>query len=271
MVSEETKRVLSHCSSLANMVNRKQMTRTEWFSFVKQYGENLYFIPSYDKIADTIQSWEETYDIHAVSYFDPCYPQALRCKMKATMRPLFFFWKGNIELLKREKIAIVGKRNHGKQAEQVCRYLVNSNEKQCIVSGGARGIDQMVQQMVSECNGNMIIVLPYGLASTKVDKICKEQKGHFLLLSLEEPQQAFQAHQAIRRNAIIYALAKQAFIVESGDREGGTWRGSVLALKNNWCDIRVWDSNEMAGNRRLQSMGAIPFSINGISERKEPK
>lgn len=77
--------------------------------------------------------------------------------------PNELFYDGNLELLKRAKISIVGSRKPSKYSRLMIQKLSSSLSKAgiCVVSGGAMGIDAVAHSGAGA--SNTIAVLPCGI------------------------------------------------------------------------------------------------------------
>ncbi len=61
-------------------------------------------------------------------------------------------------------------------------------------------------------------------------------------------------------NRYIYALADYAVVVDSAEREGGTWAGAIEDLRHEWTPLYVRDPGDKPGNRALIAKGARSFT-----------
>lgn len=285
MLSQETCIVLQYCSKIGLEKGIKSFSNAQWFDLeakLEKHQKNIMELNDFSieklqmmairsemsemiiqlrrSIKATLNHYSQEFDLQVISYLDTMlYPKQLKEKMGNSM-PLTIFCIGNLDLLLDEipKLAIVGMRNCEKRTQESCREIVRKciQNNICIVSGGARGIDSIAQQTVSDEQGSMIIVLPYGVLTKEARDICEKQKGKFLLLSIAEPDQVFSSYQALNRNALIYALCTHALIMQAGNGTGGTWKGATRALRQSLCQIGVWDDCTLVGNQRLAHMGA---------------
>ncbi len=191
---------------------------------------------------------------------DERWPKEL-AKMGKKM-PLFLFAKGNFDLLKRDKIAIAGSRDitlpTQAMAVRIGRRL--AREGITMVSGGARGIDTLVQDAALEEGGTMILVpafpAPKLLKRTTLMKALED--GRLLVLCDTLPDSPFTAEKALMRNNIIYSMGGAALVLASRALHGGSWHGATDCLKGGWTPVYVTDdgSADMAGNRKLLELGA---------------
>lgn len=288
-ISDETRTILLCCTHLGMKVREKPFALREWESIVwklEQNGMAYGMLPLFDEadmkraglskqeskrifrllknrdLDGCLREYKQRMNMHIIGQGDRHYPTALHRKRELNAPPLFYA-VGNLDLLTAydERIAIVGKRDCHVDAESICAHLVRrfASPTTCFVSGGARGIDRLAQHAVSRMEGNMMIIVPYGLNEKTIADLSADQNGNYLLLSAEEPRAVFQKHAALQRNAWIYALSNRAFIVESASGSGGTWHGAKQAIQNHWTDVWVWNEPTFEGNQRLLRMGAEPI------------
>jgi predicted Rossmann fold nucleotide-binding protein DprA/Smf involved in DNA uptake len=121
-----------------------------------------------------------------------------------------------------------------------------------LVSGGAVGTDSVAVDAALSCGGahRCIEVLPFGLDQAEPrDGVCQ--------LSVCEPWAGFTTGQAMERNALIYALGRRALVVRPRWRRGGTWHGSVDALRRRLGALGVYGDDRAAG--ALVALGAKPI------------
>ena len=100
----------------------------------------------WSKISLAIKSNEEVkqikYKDNFITFFDDLYPIELR---KLRFPPWVIFYKGDISLLNRKCISIVGSRNACSYGIDITKKIVLQNKDKVIVSGLAKGIDAMVK------------------------------------------------------------------------------------------------------------------------------
>jgi predicted Rossmann fold nucleotide-binding protein DprA/Smf involved in DNA uptake len=73
------------------------------------------------------------------------------------------------------------------------------------------------------------------------------------------PAARWHAGNAMRRNRLIYVLARAAVVVASSTEKGGTRAGALENLKANWVPLWVRDDGS-AGNRQLLREGGRPLA-----------
>ena len=192
---------------------------------------------------------------------DPDYPKKLRARLKARS-PIVLYGFGDLELLRRPALAVVGSRNADAETLQFVRRMASlaAEQRWAVVSGGARGVDQEAMRAAIEASGSVVGVLAgrlrqQGLAHENRQLI---QDGRLLLLSPFSPDAPFSVGAAMGRNSLIYCLSDTALVGSSDADRGGTWAGATENLKHGWVPLCVRSSATMAsGNRRLIERGAI--------------
>ena len=94
---------------------------------------------------------------------DDIYPQCLK---EISNPPLKLYYKGNLDLLKDERlIAVVGTRNPSSYGKLCCEYMVKkmTSANITIVSGFAKGIDSIAHKTSLLAGGKTIAVIASGL------------------------------------------------------------------------------------------------------------
>ena len=166
---------------------------------------------------------------------DDIYPQCLK---EISNPPLKLYYKGNLDLLKDERlIAVVGTRNPSSYGKLCCEYMVKkmSRANITIVSGFAKGIDSIAHKTSLLAGGKTIAVIASGLdivypASNLSLYREIEEKG-LILSEYEAGVKPFKFNFP-QRNRIIAGLSKGTIVVESKDR-GGSLITADLALEFN--------------------------------------
>ena len=166
---------------------------------------------------------------------DDIYPQCLR---EISNPPLKLYYKGNLDLLKEERlIAVVGTRNPSSYGKLCCEYMIKkmTSANITIVSGFAKGIDSIAHKTSLLTGGKTIAVIASGLdivypASNLSLYREIEEKG-LILSEYEAGVKPFKFNFP-QRNRIIAGLSKGTIVVESKDR-GGSLITADLALEFN--------------------------------------
>ncbi len=166
---------------------------------------------------------------------DDVYPECLK---EISNPPLKLYYKGNLDLLKEERlIAVVGTRNPSSYGKLCCEYMVKkmSRANITIVSGFAKGIDSIAHKTSLLTDGKTIAVIASGLDIVYLASNLSlyreiEEKG-LILSEYEAGVKPFKSNFP-QRNRIIAGLSKGTIVVESKDR-GGSLITADLALEFN--------------------------------------
>jgi len=151
--------------------------------------------------------------------------------MKSYPKELFF--SGDIELLKKKKISIVGSRKPTKYSQLMARNLTLSASKAdiCVVSGGAMGIDAISH--LGAGSSNTIAVLPCGIdlkyPAVNKNLLSDIEKNGLLLSQFKEGFKAT-PYSFVLRNEIVVALGDILVVVEA-ELGSGSMRSIEYALK----------------------------------------
>ncbi|QHG90665.1 DNA-processing protein DprA [Sulfurimonas sp. CVO] len=147
--------------------------------------------------------------------------------------PKQLFYNGNLELLQRVKVSIVGSRKPTKYSREYIQKISLALSKNgiCVVSGGAMGIDATAHSGAGSFN--TIAVLPCGIDMRypAVNKNLLNNIGNNGLL-LSQFELGFRATpwSFIVRNELVVALG-DVLIVGEADIDSGTMRSVEFALK----------------------------------------
>lgn len=171
--------------------------------------------------------------------------------------PLLLTYKGNIEILKSNCIAIIGVREptpRGHADSYNCGKLV-AKEGFAIVSGLAKGCDTVAHKGCLVAGGKAIAVVGNGLdiiypmENTRLLNEILESGG--LVISESFVGQKPSRGLLLQRNRIIAGIIKKLLVVEVGER-GGTLYTSNLCLKTDieiGCITHI--NEDRPGNLRL--------------------
>ncbi|MBR3697122.1 MAG: DNA-protecting protein DprA [Clostridia bacterium] len=154
------------------------------------------------------------------------YPNSLKNILDA---PIYIFAKGNIEILKKECIAIIGARNssnYGKKiAFETAKELSNLNIN--TVSGMANGVDSFAHLgSLQGKYGKTIAVLANGLSNqdiyprNNVGLYNKIIQNNGLVISEYIVGTKAKPYYFLERNRIVSGLANKILVTEAGDKSG---------------------------------------------------
>ncbi|NPA11894.1 MAG: DNA-processing protein DprA [Epsilonproteobacteria bacterium] len=185
------------------------------------------------------------------------------------------YHKGNLNLLEKEKVAIVGSRKASKYSKEITYLLAKKlSKKYVIISGGALGIDTAAHKGAFP---NTIFISPSSL-----DNIYPKSNEHLIkniyknALALSEYEKDFQPRKYtfIERNRIIISLSSFVIIPEaelnSGSFRSYEWakemnkkvyvipqrigesEGTRHLAANNLAEV-IWDIDEFCKNLGIDS------------------
>jgi predicted Rossmann fold nucleotide-binding protein DprA/Smf involved in DNA uptake len=202
--------------------------------------------------------------IWALTRVDEAYPAKLSGTLKQHA-PSVLFGSGNIPLLNKPAVAIVGSRNidavAGEFAIEVGRKAVRAGL--AVVSGGAKGSDRIGMQAALVNGGIAIGAMADSLERTVRQPDVREflLAGKLVLITPYAPTAGFSVGAAMGRNKLIYGMANYGVVVSSDFQTGGTWAGAVEALKAKWCPVFVRTADSVPkGNTELLKLGARPLA-----------
>ena len=153
---------------------------------------------------------------NVITIYDDIYPKEflnLRCP------PIVLYYKGDLNLLKKEKISIVGSRKACDYALRATEYLCLKNKDKVIVSGLAKGIDGKAH----ECAKKTIAILGCGIdyiypkSNEYLYKII-EREG--LILSEYPGLVKPLPYHFPFRNRLIAALGDCLYVMQSSNKSG---------------------------------------------------
>ena len=159
----------------------------------------------------------------------------------------------------------MGSRNVDNNGEQFTRLAVAACSKQGIpiVSGGARGVDQVAMLEGLHAGGTVVGALADSLLKSAVAKKYRDgiREQRLVLVSAFSPEAGFNVGNAMGRNKHIYALADYGLIISAEVGKGGTWAGATEELKRpDARPVFVRDEPKAPeGNRALLKLGAQPY------------
>ncbi len=249
------------------------LSHNEWFETFKLEDKEINDLeqarkelPNYSFLLEDMLS--QGYELIPFNSSD--YPKTLKDNLKLKFAPPLIYIKGNKSLLNDDTIAIVGSRKAGEISLEFTKNIaINATkEYKCVVSGGAKGVDQTALDESIKANGHSILVLPQGILtfSSGMKKYYKHIiEGNLLIISTFFPKAGWSTGLAMGRNKYIYGLAKDIYVSES-DSKGGTWSGVLEGLKaERIIYIRNPDDNEKNANDILILKGGKAVDINGNS------
>jgi len=210
-----------------------------------------------------VETWNRS-NIWVICRSDPDYPARYKSHLKDKAPPILF-GVGDRSLLQGGGLAIVGSRNIDAEAECVTRETAEwcARGGLPVVSGGARGVDQIAMKAALDAGGCVIGILAENLLKKSVSRDARKAiaDDRLLLISPYHPEARFTVGTAMGRNKFIYALADYGLVISADHKKGGTWAGATEELKRKPARpvfVRTTGSVP-TGNRNLLELGAVPF------------
>jgi DNA processing protein len=204
-----------------------------------------------------------------VSRLDKSYPKILKVILDP---PPILFCAGNIDLLSKDIITIIGTRNpteHGSSiADRVTQWF--SEEGWVVASGLAKGIDTIVHQSCLNVGGSTISILAHGL-----EKIYPAQNKQLaqnildndgLLISEYGYNSYVGKANFVERDRVQAALAKAVVLVQS-DLIGGSLHASRASLDYDRFLIVLGQSIRDISNREEKISANMLLIEGNLSEK----
>ncbi|MBU3827801.1 MAG: DNA-processing protein DprA [Candidatus Lactobacillus pullistercoris] len=198
-----------------------------------------------------------------ISFFDDSYPEKLR---QIYQPPLILFARGDLSLLKKPIMTIVGARAATNYSQEIIQKLVPSlvKQKYIIASGLAKGVDAMAHHATLNNNGKTIAVIGNGLNHfyPMQNHFLQEQIiDQGLIISEYLPDTPPRPYRFPQRNRIISGISEGVIVTEAKEKSGSLITAS-LALQENRDVYAVpgpITSSLSKGPNQLIEAGATPI------------
>jgi len=163
-------------------------------------------------------------NIHILPFWDERYPALLK---QTSDFPVFLFAKGDVSLLQKQCVTVVGTRQITGYGFDVLEKLFQNKKhfpkNLCFVSGLANGVDSEVHRLCLKKNVPTIGVIAGGMDrnyyrgnSIMYKYLCKYR----LVISEFPPGRTFFTGMFPLRNRILAGLSQKTFVVEAGEKSG---------------------------------------------------
>jgi predicted Rossmann fold nucleotide-binding protein DprA/Smf involved in DNA uptake len=200
--------------------------------------------------------------IWVLTIVDAEYPDRLR--MLGEAAPPVLFGVGESNLLRGSGLGVVGSRNVEVEGARVAQSVSESATDWglTLISGGARGVDQLAMNAAFSAGGSAVGVLADSLEQwiRKAETLSALDAGKTCLVVQQHPSLGFSPQTAMARNKLVYALADLTAVIATDEGGGGTWAGATEALRRHYGRVAVWRGvGEGPGNAALERMGAAAF------------
>jgi predicted Rossmann fold nucleotide-binding protein DprA/Smf involved in DNA uptake len=221
------------------------------------------------RLGFAVEQWNQS-GIWVICRSDPDYPARYKKHLKEKAPPILF-GTGERSLLQGGGLAIVGSRDVAADGEDFAREVAERCARAGIpvLSGGARGVDQIAMSSALEEGGVVLGILADTLLRRSVARDARGAlaDGRLLLISPYHPEAGFNVGNAMGRNKLIYALADYGLVVSSDYKKGGTWEGAKEELKREPSrPVFVRNGqNVPKGNQELLKIGGRAFPSEGLT------
>jgi DNA processing protein len=194
---------------------------------------------------------------------DAAFPARLR---SIPTPPMVLFARGDLRLLQRPAVAIVGSRDHSAYGREAAATIAAAAGRAGLVvtSGMARGLDAVAHHAVLDAGGTTIGVLGNGIGvvyPAENRALYERVEAHGLLLTECPPGEGVRPGAFPRRNRLISGLADVLVVVEAA-RGSGTMITVAAALEQGRDVMAVpgpITSPTSAGTNQLLRDGAEPL------------
>jgi DNA processing protein len=225
---------------------------------------------------------------------NPDFPQRIRTLKDKISLPAILYVTGNVAILNRPGVAIVGGRYAGAAALAAADSLAAELAAKGvnIISGYAAGIDTAAHLAALRAGGTTSVVLSEGINHFQTKQELREflTAENTLVISQFEPDAKWASYLAMTRNKLVCALSGAVLVIVSGPerdlngRMSGTFDAGMTALKMG-VPVFVAAPGHFAdnpeGNRQLiangcrawdPAAGAAPIlaAINSNADKKLP-
>ncbi|PIZ76271.1 DNA-protecting protein DprA [Candidatus Peregrinibacteria bacterium CG_4_10_14_0_2_um_filter_38_24] len=196
---------------------------------------------------------------------DKVFPQILK---EIHNPPQKLFYKGDLSVLDRTCIAVVGTRRCTEYGKMMTEKIVEelSHYEVTIVSGLAKGIDTIAHKAAIKNNLKTAAVLPSGLIDIyppENENLAQEISEKGLLVSEYEENSRPSKYTFPQRNRIISGLSVATLVVEAPEKSGALITARLALEQNREIFVVPQDVDRFQGIgalKLLQKCGAYPVS-----------
>ena len=190
-------------------------------------------------------------DITPILLSDGRYPENVKQRLKTEAAGILWA-KGNLELLDRPAVALVGSRNLSWDGERFATAVgrMAARNGYVLISGNASGTDSIGQYACLEAGGSVISVVADSLVNKRVD-------DRILWLSEDDFDMNFSSERALSRNQVIHSLGMRTYVAQSEVIRSGTWSGVTRNFKGGWTPIYMHNNGSEAAKQVLEKGGTL--------------
>lgn len=214
---------------------------------------------SQEELLDDYLSQARWRDCTPITRNSPQYPPLLRSRL-GWEAPGCLWAKGDLDILNRPAISLVGSRDIDMRnqlfASSVGTYAARKGY--VLISGNARGADQIAQESCLRAGGKVISIVADALN-------IHPERENLLFLSEEGFDETFTAPRALSRNRCIHTMGQMVFVAQATLKKGGSWHGAVENLRNGWSPVICFRDGSEA-SRALEKMGAYLIRLEELKD-----
>ena len=256
--------------SRGDPVSGRQHSLTAILDAKRQMGQKA----EIDKLYPAVKQHLKQYGgLNICSQSDPRYPDGL----KAAQSPLrLFYYRGNLELLRRPCVSVIGSRQASPAGLQAAKKTAKAlaDSQYVVVSGLARGIDTAALEGAIGQGGAVVAVI-----GTPIDQyyppenqpLQDEIANHHLLIS-QVPFYLYRRQSPLarrgwfpKRNVTMSALSQATVIVEAADKSGTLYQARAAIRQKRQLLIYKGCFDQHDWPHRFEARGAIkvddPYDI----------
>lgn len=236
-------------------------------SDLQEKAINAYYNDDYKKAIFRINA-----QCQVISFFDKEYPEKLR---QIYQPPLVLFARGDVSLLKKKIVTIVGARSATVYSKNVINELVPNliNNNYVIASGLAKGVDRMAHEASLDNNGKTIAVVGNGINHyypVQNQNLQNEIINKGLLISEYLPDTPPRPFRFPERNRILAGLSESVIVTEAREKSGSLITANLATQENR--DVYAVPgpitSDLSKGPNKLIESGAIPIVDFKLNEER---
>ena len=196
-----------------------------------------------------------------LEYKDNVFPESLKSIEDCPKR---LYIEGNLNILNKCGIAVVGSRNCSNYGEKWCKKFVKDllEYDLVIVSGMAKGIDSIAHRTALKYGGKTIAVLPSGFNNIypkeNLDLYKKIIDLDGAVISEYEPNISADSEKFLERNRIVSGLSIATLVIEAEYRSGTSVTARITKEQGRevFCVPGSLDSSKSIGTNRMIKEGA---------------
>lgn len=233
-----------------------------------------YLERSYEKkinylIKDNKLSWLDTNKVKTyykglkakcVTLYCKEYPKEFKLLPKP---PLVIYYYGNLNLLKNKKLAIIGSRDNTLYGQKALEKIITNIQGYTIVSGFAKGIDQLAHQGAIKNELPTIAILGGGfdfIYPNNNIKLFTYLQNNELIITEYPPMLKPKPWYFLMRNRLIAALSEKILVIEANIKSGSLTTvevglemskevyalpGSIFSKQSKGCNLLIEEGSNI--------------------------